>query len=152
MDNTLGVNMKKNFNNDLKFGIQANGIKHKHLDPMPDIATRFKMVKEQAIFDYVDKTPESHEVDDFKKYSQEYNLPIRGGGWFYEIGNHKELLEKNLKIGKELGSLVHNTQIKAYKSNVTILLFCKTIVCLDRLACRRSRGNVCCMVAYRCPF
>ena len=109
--------MKKKFDNDLKFGIQTNGIKHKHVDPMPDIATRFKMVKEQAIFDYVDKTPESHEVDDFKKYSQEYNLPIRGGGWFYEIGNHKELLEKNLKTGKELGSLVHNTQIKAYKSN-----------------------------------
>ena len=67
MDNTLVINMKKKFNNDLKFGIQTNGIKHKHADPMPDIGTRFKMVKEQGIFDYVDKTPESSEVEDFKK-------------------------------------------------------------------------------------
>ena len=103
--------------NDLKFGIQTNGIKHKHVDPIPDIGTRFKMVKEEGIFDYVDKTPEPHEVEDFKKYSLEYNLPIRGGGWFYEIGDHKKLLENNLKIGKELGSIVHNTQIKAYKNN-----------------------------------
>ena len=40
----------------LEFAIQTNGIKHAHADPMPDIYTRFHMVKETGLFDYVDKT------------------------------------------------------------------------------------------------
>ena len=49
--------------------------------------------------------------------AEKFNLPVRAGGWFYQIGDHRKLLEQNLKIGKELGSLVHNTQIQAYKKN-----------------------------------
>ena len=32
--------------NQLEFGIQTNGIKHTHLDPMPEIDERFNMVKD----------------------------------------------------------------------------------------------------------
>ena len=38
---------------ELLFGIQTNGIKHRHDDGMPDIDTRFRMVKEAGVFDYV---------------------------------------------------------------------------------------------------
>ncbi len=102
---------------DIKFGIQTNGIKHTHKDPMPDIIKRFEMVKEAGVFDYVDKTPETYEIETFKECSEKYNLPVRAGGWFYQIGNHKELLEQNLKTAMTLGSSVHNTQIQAIKSN-----------------------------------
>ena len=85
--------------NQLKFGIQTNGIKHAHINAMPSIDDRFRMVKDTGIFDYVDKTPEVNEINDFKLASQNHKLPIRAGGWFYTIGNHKSLLEKNLKIG-----------------------------------------------------
>ena len=60
------------------------------------------MVKESGVFDYVDKTPEISEVKDFKKYSQKYDLPVRAGGWFYEIGNHRGLLKNNLKLQENL--------------------------------------------------
>ena len=99
--------------NELKFGIQTNGIKHTHIDLMPTIDDRFRMVKDTGIFDYVDKTPEVNEINDFKLASQKYKLPIRAGGWFYTIGNHKSLLEKNLKIANDLGSQVHNVQIQS---------------------------------------
>ena len=108
------VHFKKN---NLKFGIQTNGIKHDHEHPMPDIEKRFRMVQESKVFDYVDKTPELNEIEQFKECSKKFNLPVRAGGWFYQIGDHRKLLEQNLKIGKELGSLVHNTQIQAYKKN-----------------------------------
>ena len=39
----------------LEFGIQTNGIKHSHEDLMPDIDTRFQMVKKTCLFDYVDQ-------------------------------------------------------------------------------------------------
>ena len=62
------------------------------------------MVKEIGVFDYVDKTPEANEIEDFKLASEKYNIPVRAGGWFYTIGDHKELLMRNLKTAKILGS------------------------------------------------
>lgn len=104
-------------NNDLKFGIQTNGIKHTHLDQMPSVNSRFQMARDAMVFDYVDKTPEFSEIEEFKVSSLKYGLPIRAGGWFYQIGNHRDLLIKNLKIARDLGSIVHNTQIQSHKEN-----------------------------------
>jgi len=109
--------MIENLQNELQFGIQTNGIKHTHLDLMPNIETRFSMVKDIGIFDYVDKTPELSEIEDFKKSSIKYDIPIRAGGWFYEIGSHKHLLKQNLRTAKELGSVVHNVQIQSLNNN-----------------------------------
>ena len=66
---------------ELLFGIQTNGIKHTGADPMPDIDTRFRMVKESGVFDYVDKTPQPDEIEAFIAASKKYDLPVRGSGW-----------------------------------------------------------------------
>lgn len=95
----------------LEFGIQTNGIKHSHGDLMPDIDTRFQMVKKTCLFDYVDKTPAVDEVEQFLLASKKYNLPVRCGGWFYMLGRDKNLLIKNLQLAKTLGSSVHNIQL-----------------------------------------
>ena len=65
-----------NLQNELQFGIQTNGIKHTHLDAMPNIL-KLDLVwfKNTGIFDYVDKTPElSDEIDDFKKSSIKFTI------------------------------------------------------------------------------
>jgi hypothetical protein len=97
---------------ELLFGIQTNGIKHSHDDPMPDVDTRFAMVREAGVFDYIDKTPDPDQIDAFHKARDKYGLPVRAGGWFYALGRDEALLEKNLQTGRDLGSLVHNTQIQ----------------------------------------
>lgn len=97
--------------NQLQFGIQTNGIKHRHADPMPDIDTRFRMVKEAGVFDYVDKTPAPNEVKEFLAARDKYDLPVRAGGWYYTLGRDEPLFEQNLAVARELGSVVHNTQI-----------------------------------------
>ena len=86
--------------NELLFGIQTNGIKHSHTDPMPDVDTRFQMVRDAGVFDYVDKTPDADQIKDFIKARDTYGYPIRAGGWFYELGGDETVLEHNLKIGK----------------------------------------------------
>jgi hypothetical protein len=96
---------------ELLLGIQTNGIRHREVDGMPDIDTRFRMVKESGAFDYVDKTPAPNEVVEFLKARDKYGLPIRAGGWFYTLGRDEALLEHNLKLGRELGSVAHNTQV-----------------------------------------
>jgi hypothetical protein len=98
--------------NDLLFGIQTNGIKHTHADPMPDVDTRFAMVREAGVFDYVDKTPDPDQIEDFLAARDKYGLPVRGSGWFYTLGEDDALLETNLATARRLGSIVHNTQIK----------------------------------------
>lgn len=100
--------------NELLFGIQTNGIKHADADPLPDIDTRFAMVQDAGVFDYVDKTPFPEEIDEFKAARDKYGLPVRAGGWFYTLGDADDaaLMEQNLATGRDLGSLVHNTQIK----------------------------------------
>ncbi len=98
--------------NDLLFGIQTNGIKHAHADAMPDVDTRFRMVRDAGVFDYVDKTPDPDQIEDFLKARDSYGIPVRAGGWFYALGEDEALLEKNLATAQRLGSLVHNVQIK----------------------------------------
>ncbi|MEX0695078.1 MAG: hypothetical protein WD075_11585 [Rhodospirillales bacterium] len=98
--------------NDLLFGIQTNGIRHAHSDPMPSIDTRFAMVRDAGIFDYIDKTPAAGEIEQFIAARDKYGLPIRAGGWFYALGQDEDLLERNLATGRTLGSIIHNTQIK----------------------------------------
>lgn len=95
----------------LLFGIQTNGIKHAFADPLPDVDTRFRMVKECGVFDYVDKTPNPDEVEAFIRASEKYGLPVRGSGWFYTLGRDEALLKDNLQLAERLGSKVHNVQI-----------------------------------------
>lgn len=102
---------------ELLFGIQTNGIRHREADGMPDIDRRFAMVREAGVFDYVDKTPEDHEIEAFRAGSEKYGLPVRGSGWFYTIGRDEELLARNLEIAGRLGSTVHNVQIRANRAD-----------------------------------
>lgn len=96
---------------ELAFGIQTNGIKHSYADPMPDVDTRFRMVKECGVFDYVDKTPDADQVDAFIRASEKYDLPVRGSGWFYMLGRDEPNLKHNLELAHRLGSSVHNVQV-----------------------------------------
>lgn len=97
----------------LPIGIQTNGIRHAHADPMPDVDTRFRMVRDSGVFDYVDKTPDPDQIDDFARASEKYGIPVRCGGWFYALGQDEPLLLKNLDTARRLGSIIHNVQVKA---------------------------------------
>ena len=105
---------------DLKIGVQTNGIKHAHGDPMPDVDTRFRMVKESGAFDYVDKTPAPDEIDLFIAAREKYDLPVRAGGWFYTLGRDEGLMVENLKLAGRLGSIVHNVQVTSRKADGTL--------------------------------
>ena len=100
-------------NKTLPIGIQTNGIKHTHADPMPSVDTRFAMLREAGVFDYVDKTPDPDQIDDFARASAKYGIPVRCGGWFYTLGRDEPLLVNNLAVAQRLGSIVHNVQVLA---------------------------------------
>ncbi len=97
---------------DLLFGIQEAGVMHTDADPVPDLETRFSMVKDAGVYDYYDKTPPSDQVNAYQRCAERYDLPVLAGGWYYTLGKDEDMLAQNLRIGAALGSRVHNTQIK----------------------------------------
>ena len=95
----------------LLFGITESGIMHTDEDPNISLENKFQMVKSSGVYDYLDKTPLKEDINRYLRYSEKYDLPILAGGWYYVLGRDDELLMDNLRIGAQLGSIVHNTQI-----------------------------------------
>ena len=95
---------------DLKFGCTGGGAIHQDTY-MPPPREKVKMVAEARVFDYIDKTPPLEELEEYAKASQEFGLPILSCGWFYTLGRDEKLAERNLYFARELGSVVHNTQV-----------------------------------------
>ena len=95
----------------LLFGITESGIMHTDEDPKISLENKFQMVKSSGVYDYLDKTPLKEDINRYLRYSEKYDLPILAGGWYYVLGRDEELLMDNLRIGAQLGSIVHNTQI-----------------------------------------
>ena len=96
---------------EIQIGVVESGIRHASADEPASIDEKFRMVRDAAVFDYVDVTPELERVGDFLACSAKYDIPILAGGSNYILGLEEAKLEQNLRIGAELGSIVHNTQV-----------------------------------------
>jgi len=94
----------------IRIGTVEAAVRHEMSRP-PDLPTIFQMVKESGTFDYLDKTPAKDQVSEYRRLSERFDLPILAGGWWYTLGRDETLLEENLRIGAELGSIVHNVQV-----------------------------------------
>src|SRR5258708_24646875 len=95
----------------LPIGVTGNGV----LGPDnrdPDIDGKFRLVKEAGVFDYYDKTPLPGEHEAYWRARAKYDLPIRAGGFFSLLGRDEPLLEWHLRMAHEMGSTVHNVQIR----------------------------------------
>ena len=98
----------------LPVGITESGVIHTSGDEPFDLDTKFRMVKESGVYDYIDKTPPADQEAEYIRCSEKYDLPIRAGGWFYQLGENEDLLHDNLRLGARLGSRMHNTQINMF--------------------------------------
>ena len=103
---------------ELFVGITEKGACHTKGENEFDLETKFRMISESGVYDYIDKTPESLDVvDEYMRLSEKYDLPIRAGGWFYTLGRDETLLEQNIRTSARIGSKVHNTQIMMHHAD-----------------------------------
>ena len=105
----------------LLIGIAGSSILHKDTEPEFSIEEKFRIVSESQVYDYIEKTPPKKEIDEYKRCSEKYNVPIRCGGWYYTLGRDEGLLLEHLKSGSELGSKYHNTQLLSNHANGHII-------------------------------
>lgn len=101
---------------DLKIGIAFNGIVDTDADTF-DVDTRFGMVKASGVFDYIEKTPPTGELEIYQQASAKHGVPIRTGGFYYIVGRDEPLLEWHLRICHALGSVAQNVQIRTMDVN-----------------------------------
>jgi len=105
---------------ELRIGVSGLGVLHTD-ESVPDVETKFAMIRESEVFDYMDRTPPKADLDKHLDASAKYGVPIYAGGFFYLVGRDEGLLEQNLRIGKACGSALHNVQIFTKDANGRVL-------------------------------
>ena len=103
----------------LLVGITATGIIHD--DPFVDVEGKFEMVKAEKVFDYIDRTPPPAELDAYRHASEKHGIPLLAGGFFYTLGRDEPLLDWNLRVAAQLGTRVHNVQIRTHDAQGTFV-------------------------------
>lgn len=92
---------------ELLIGCVAHGVTHS-TDTAPDMATRFEMVREAGVFDYVDRLAPDDELEQTLQAVQRTGLPVPAGSFVYTLGQDEALYEHNFRKARQLGSVVHN--------------------------------------------
>lgn len=104
----------------LLIGCTAGGTTHQDHN-IPDIATKVRMVRDAGVFDYIDRTPPDEEFRDLLRASEQCNLPVLAGGWFYTAGRDEALFERNIHKSRLLGARVHNVQLLTHHADGHVL-------------------------------
>lgn len=99
-------------------GVSASGIVHSDKDNF-DVLTRFRMVKEAGVFDYIEKTPPPAEIADYVDARDRTGIPIRTGSFYYTVGRDEPLLQWHLRIARDLGSVLQNIQLRTRRHDGT---------------------------------
>jgi hypothetical protein len=94
----------------IRLGITEAGLRHT-MSRAPSLDEQFRLLRDSAVFAYLDKTPPRDLVAEYSRQSERHGVPILAGGWWYTLGRDEPLLEENLRIGAALGSIAHNVQI-----------------------------------------
>jgi hypothetical protein len=97
--------------NHLPIGIAENSVLHTDARPPFDLETKFRMVRDAGIFDYLDIDPPAEQLSLYRDLSAKYDLPIRACGYIYQVGRDEAMLEDHLRIAAALGSKVLNVQL-----------------------------------------
>lgn len=102
-----------NSNRQLLIGIAESGIMHTCAGEF-DVDTRFRMVKEAGVFDYVEKSPFLPDIPAYRAAVERHGIPILAGIFYYVLKRDEPLLQWHLNVCRDFGSLVHNIQIMTY--------------------------------------
>jgi hypothetical protein len=81
-----------------------------HTTPVA-VEDQFRMIRDSGVFDYIDRLPPSDLVDEYRRCSEKYGIPLRTGTWYYQLGRDEALLEHNMRNAARAGLAMHNVMI-----------------------------------------
>ena len=95
----------------LPIGVVENAVMQTDSEPPLDLETKFRMVQDAGVFDYLEIDPPSNRLAEYQALSAKYAVPIRACGYSYQVGRDEALLERHLRVAALLGSRVLNVQM-----------------------------------------
>jgi hypothetical protein len=84
---------------ELKIGVSGLGVLHSD-ESVPDVETKFAMIRETEVFDYMDRTPPKADLDKHLEASAKYGIPIYAGGFSIWWNGMKACLSKICGSGR----------------------------------------------------
>lgn len=95
---------------EFQLGCQWRGVLHTKPVSVED---QFRMIRDANVFDYLDRLPPPELLDEYLRCSAKYNVPLKTGTWYYQLGRDDALLDLNMRNAARVGSPLHNIQIFA---------------------------------------
>jgi hypothetical protein len=81
-----------------------------HYTDVP-VKTQFELIREAGVFDYLDRLPLPDVIDDYLRYSEEFDIPIHTCTYQYMLGRDEQLLQQNMGLAARAGVKLHNIMI-----------------------------------------
>lgn len=97
---------------ELLIGCVAHGVTHSTAGA-PDLATRFRMVRDAGVFDYIDRAPPDEEFRATLAAAEATGVPVLAGSGTYTLGQDEASYERHIIKARLLGAAVHNVQLRA---------------------------------------
>jgi hypothetical protein len=94
-------------------GVQDSSLEKPVSMEEPPIEEQFRLVRRTGDFDFFDRLPLAHQLDEFQRCIEKYRLPVRTTSWFYELGTDDQRIGENLALTAEVGAKIHNMMIYA---------------------------------------
>jgi hypothetical protein len=98
----------------LQIGVNIDGVLHHDGLPFPDTATRFQMIADAGVFDYVEKNPQPGEdLTECLALCERHGLPLRVIGGIFRAGRDEPQLAKIIEWAPRFGATIVNCQLYA---------------------------------------
>ena len=98
----------------LKIGVNIDGVLHRDSEPLPDTETRFRMVAEAGVFDYIEKNPAPGEdLAPCLGFVERFGMPISVIGGIFRAGRDEARMRDIAEWGGRFGAEVFNCQLFA---------------------------------------
>ncbi|AYB51836.1 sugar phosphate isomerase/epimerase family protein [Ralstonia solanacearum] len=130
----------------LPIGINLDGVLVHDGLPTPDMATRFAMVAEAGVFDYVERNPEPGEdLAPFRALCDHHGLPMRVMGGSFIAGHDDDRAARGIAQAVGFGARVFNCQLFARHADGHPLSDAEVAAFYLRLLELGARGGVPCL-------
>ena len=91
-------------------GCHWRGIQHNRLVP---VEAQFQMIRDAGVFDYLDRLPPPDSIEEYRRCSDKYGIPMHTGTWYYQLGSEEDLLKCYMHNAARTGLKIHNIMIMA---------------------------------------
>jgi hypothetical protein len=99
--------------------------------PVP-VEQQFQMIRDAGVFDYLDRLPAPELIDEYRRCSDKYGIPMHTGTWYYQLGREEALIDQYMYNAARAGLKIHNIMIFARHADGHVVTDEELVACYLR--------------------